>query len=247
MISWRPRGEEHAEAVKDTEAAERAIRLRKSRTTLFPVACPTVNSLLVLSDTTAVLYCANDEQVEFYLHNRLNGSLRPFSHYLRTLLPDRITPEACSSVFLNDLVPAPARQRFAAVYSQLPMVRIFDSRGECLATSLLDSHREQRFTVKEGRVVTSASVQYYLAAAANDRYICALYLGERPERMREIPMEEARMEIHVWNWEGEPVAAYRPDRLITQLALDDEDILYAVSPLDENRIYTCRIGGGNDN
>lgn len=240
-------GEEHAGAVKDTEAAERAIRLRKSRTTLFPVACPTVNSLLVLSDTTAVLYCANDEQVEFYLHNRLNGSLRPFSHYLRTLLPDGITPEACSSVFLNDLVPAPARQRFAAVYSQLPMVRIFDSRGECLATSLLDSHREQRFTVKEGRVVTSASVQYYLAAAANDRYICALYLGERPERMREIPMEEARMEIHVWNWEGEPVAAYRPDRLITQLALDDEDILYAVSPLDENRIYTCRIGGGNDN
>ena len=53
------------------------------------------------------------------------------------------------------------------------MVRIFNSRGECLATSLLDSHREQRFTVREGRVVTSASVQYYLAAAANDRYICA--------------------------------------------------------------------------
>lgn len=234
-----------AEAEEGAEAAENAIRLRKSRTTRFPAAGPAVNSLLVLSDTTAVLYCANDEQVEFYFHDRRDGSLRPFSHYLRTLLPDGISPEACSSVFLNDLVPAPARQRFAAVYSQLPMVRIFDSGGECLATSLLDSHRDQRFTVKEGRVVTSASVQYYLAAAANDRYICALYLGKRPERMREIPMEEARMEIHVWNWEGEPVAAYRPDRLITQLALDDEDILYAVSPLDENRIFTCRIGGGD--
>lgn len=232
-----------AAEAQETEGRKRAIRLRKSRTTPLPAACPAVNSLLVLSDTTAVLYCANDEQVEFYLHDRRDGSLRPFSHYLRTLLPDGISPEACSSVFLNDLVPAPARQRFAAVYSQLPMVRIFDSGGECLATSLLDSRREQRFTVKEGRVVTSASVQYYLAAAANDRYICALYLGERPERMRDIPMEEARMEIHVWNWEGEPVAAYRPDRLITQLTLDDEDILYAVSPLDENRIFTCRIGG----
>ena len=67
-----------AEAEEGAEAAENAIRLRKSRTTRFPAAGPAVNSLLVLSDTTAVLYCANDEEVEFYFHDRRDGSLRPF-------------------------------------------------------------------------------------------------------------------------------------------------------------------------
>lgn len=227
--------------VTDFLVSDGGIQVKKSSSTKMPASCPVANSLLVLSDSTAVLYFENDDDVEFYLHDRTGNSIRPASHYPKSLLPHKMSSAQCGTLFLNDLVLAQSKRRFAAVYSQLPMIRIFDYDGACLATSLLDTRSEQTVTVKDGSVVTSASVQYYLAAAANDSYICALYLGRRPEDMREVAMEDARMEIHVWNWAGEPVATYLPDRLITDLALGDDNTIYALSPLDDSHVFTYKI------
>lgn len=221
--------------------SEGSVRLRKNDHTTFPSKHAIANSLLMVSDSTAVMYINNQDDVEFYMHNRKSGSMRPISSYLKELVAQNPTSEACNSVFMNDLVFNPSTGKFAAVYSQLPMVRVFDNSGKLETTSLLDNWEQQRFEISGDEVKTSSSCQYYLASAANSNYICALYLGKFPAEMENMSMEDARLEIHVWNWAGELVATYLPDSLVMKIAIADDNTIYATSPLDDMHIYSYKL------
>lgn len=221
--------------------SEGSVKLRKSDHTTFPSKHAIANSLLMVSDSTAVMYINNEDDVEFYMHNRKSGSMRPISSYPKELVAQNPTSEACNSVFMNDLVINPSTGKFAAIYSQLPMVRIFDNNGNPETTSLLDNWEEQRFEISGDEVKTSSSCQYYLASAANSNYICALYLGKFPAEMESMSMEDARLEIHVWNWAGELVATYIPDSLVMKIAIADDNTIYATSPLDDMHIYSYKL------
>ena len=221
--------------------SEGSVKLRKSDHTTFPSKHAIANSLLMLSDSTAVMYINNEDDVEFYMHNRKSGSMRPISSYPKELVAQNPTSEACNSVFMNDLVINPSNGKFAAIYSQLPMVRVFDNSGKLETTSLLDNWEQQRFEISGDEVKTSSSCQYYLASAANSNYICALYLGKFPAEMENMSMEDARMEIHVWNWAGELVATYVPDNLVMKIAIADDNTIYATSPLDDMHIYSYKL------
>ena len=221
--------------------SEGSVKLRKSDHTTFPSKHAIANSLLMVSDSTAVMYINNEDDVEFYMHNRKSGSMRPISSYPKELVAQNPTSEACNSVFMNDLVFNPSTRKFAAIYSQLPMVRVFDNSGNLESTSLLDNWEEQRFEISGYEVKTSSSCQYYLASAANSNYICALYLGKFPAEMENMSMEDARLEIHVWNWAGELVATYLPDSLVMKIAIADDNTIYATSPLDDMHIYSYKL------
>lgn len=221
--------------------SEGSVKLRKSDHTTLPSKHAIANSLLMVSDSTAVMYINNQDDVEFYMHNRKSGSIRPISSYPKELVAQNPTSEACNSVFMNDLVFNPSTGKFAAVYSQLPMVRIFDNNGNPETTSLLENWKEQRFEINGNSVKTSSSCQYYLASAANSNYICALYLGKFPAEMEQMSMEDARLEIHVWNWAGELVATYIPDSLVMKIAIAEDNTIYATSPLDDMHIYSYKL------
>ncbi len=221
--------------------SEGSVRLRKNDHTTFPSKHAIANSLLMVSDSTAVMYINNEDDVEFYMHNRKSGSMRPISSYPKELVAQNPTSEACNSVFMNDLVINPSNGKFAAIYSQLPMVRVFDNSGKLETTSLLDNWEQQRFEISGDEVKTSSSCQYYLASAANSNYICALYLGKFPAEMENMSMEDARLEIHVWNWAGELVATYVPDNLVMKIAIADDNTIYATSPLDDMHIYSYKL------
>ena len=221
--------------------SEGSVKLRKNDHTTFPSKHAIANSLLMVSDSTAVMYINNEDDVEFYMHNRKSGSMRPISSYPKELVAQNPTSEACNSVFMNDLVINPSNGKFAAIYSQLPMVRVFDNSGKLESTSLLDNWEQQRFEISGNEVKTSSSCQYYLASAANSNYICALYLGKFPAEMENMSMEDARLEIHVWNWAGELVATYVPDNLVMKIAIADDNTIYATSPLDDMHIYSYKL------
>ena len=221
--------------------SEGSVKLRKNDHTTFPSKHAIANSLLMVSDSTAVMYINNEDDVEFYMHNRKSGSMRPISSYPKELVAQNPTSEACNSVFMNDLVINPSNGKFAAIYSQLPMVRVFDNSGKLETTSLLDNWEQQRFEISGNEVKTSSSCQYYLASAANSNYICALYLGKFLAEMENMSMEDARMEIHVWNWAGELVATYVPDNLVMKIAIADDNTIYATSPLDDMHIYSYKL------
>ena len=220
--------------------SEGSVKLRKNDHTTFPSKHAIANSLLMVSDSTAVMYINNEDDVEFYMHNRKSGSMRPISSYPKELVAQNPTSEACNSVFMNDLVINPSNGKFAAIYSQLPMVRVFDNSGKLETTSLLDNWEQQRFEISGDEVKTSSSCQYYLASAANSNYICALYLGKFPAEMEQMSMEDARLEIHVWNWAGELVATYLPDSLVMKIAIADDNTIYATSPLDDMHSYKLK-------
>lgn len=227
--------------VVDFEQGDGKLLLNKKVSMMYPSDYSSINSLLVLPNDKYVAYAANDEDVEFYLHDMASGTATPLSYYPKQMFGVDASSMACSSIFLNRLNLAPDGERFAAVYGLLPMVKIFDKSGAVRSTSLLNSWREQMFTIKNDAVKTSNSCQYYMAACANNDYICALYLGKRPADMQNMDMEDVRMEIHVWDWTGELEATYLPDKLINNIALAEDNTLYAVSMLDARNLYEYKI------
>lgn len=54
-------------------------------------------------------------------------------------------------------------------------------------------------------------------------------------------MEDARLEIHIWNWEGELVATYLPDELVMKIAIAEDNTIYATSPVDDEHIYSYKL------
>lgn len=217
------------------------LDIKKYNNTGIPVTSAIPNSLLVINDSITVMSIRNEEGVEFYIHNRNSNKLIPISYYMEDIVTADLSSDAYASVFLNDLVLNPSNGYFAAIYSQFPMIRIFDNSGSVKMTSLLDKWHEQSFLTDGTNVKTSSSYQYYLASTANSKYICALYLGKLPSEMKNISMEDARMEIHVWNWEGELVATYIPDCLVLKIAIADDNTIYAISPLDDENIYSYKL------
>lgn len=221
------------------------LDVKKCNNTGIPLPSVIPNSLLVINDSIAVMSIRNEEGVEFYMHNRNSNKLIPISYYMEDIVAADLSSDAYASVFLNDLVLNPANECFAAIYSQFPMIRIFDNSGNIKTTSLLDKWHEQSFLTDGTNVKTSSSYQYYLATTANSKYICGLYLGKLPAEMKNISMEDARMEIHVWNWDGELVATYIPDCLVLKIAISDDNTIYAVSPLDDEHIFSFNLGSNH--
>ena len=64
---------------------------------------------------------------------------------------------------------------------------------------------------------------------------------QRLADMQGVDMADVRMEIHVWNWAGELVATYLPDRLVNYIALAEDNTLYAVSLLDDRNVYKYKL------
>lgn len=216
--------------------------IEKKEIVRLPNRYSAANSLLMLSDSTTIIYMNNNENVEFYIHNRCDKTTKPISYYPKYFVNGgRPSSTVCSTLFLNDLCINTTDNRFAAIYSQLPMVRIFENTGVLRSTSLLKKWREQHFNFNKNEVMTSENIQYYLASCANNNYICGLYLGKSPDDMQDTNMEDVRMELHVWNWDGELVAIYLPDKLINHIALSNDNTLYAVSLLDDKNIYKYKL------
>ena len=163
---------------------------------------------------------------EFSLYDSVNDSLIHLGDY-----PDwyemttKVNPFI---VYLKSCVVHPSKERFAVFYSRFKRFRIFDASMNLLHDINV---RTEPFDVSLDDVAGDKPVYYVGQPYATERYIYSLCSLSHT-------VKHGKSELHVWDWEGNPVACYEFGRKISLFAVSEKyGKIYALDNEIENKIY----------
>lgn len=148
------------------------------------------------------------------------------------------------ALFARIVSVKPDKKFFAVVYDKFPILRIYETRNGKL-------HREIRFDnnqpfpmalIKENpsRNDLDLVVQNYRKIKSTNSYIYALYIGRSTGDIRQKSkvLDDFSNEIHVWNWDGEPVKRIFLDRNIFSFEVSSDDkTLFASSINSRDELF----------
>lgn len=152
-------------------------------------------------------------------------------------------------VFEKVLVVKPDKSLFAAAYGKFPILRIYYSEDGRLKNEVRFENN-QKFPyalIKDDLPETAREkvMQNYWKIDATETYIYALYSGKtHGETSREFQFspDDISNELHVWDWEGNPVMKILLDRKIFSFVISpDDDYLICSSLTSMDKLYKYEI------
>lgn len=191
--------------------------LKVTRVESFLSAGISNNGFYPLADSIYLLQgnLAGDD--EFYLLDKKTNQLTPMGKYPKWIGEDTDAYSApLFFTYIKTCVVSPDKKRFAAFYGYFKRFRIFDSQVRLLHD--VEVNIEPYGTRFRGPEDVNRQPVYYIGQpqAVGD-YIYALCSNANGSGLQ----ATSRSELHVFDWEGHPVACYEFDRRIS---------LFAISP-----------------
>ena len=149
--------------------------------------------------------------------------------------------------FLKRIIPKPDGTKFAALYANFGLVRIYNNHDYSLVKeSVIDYPRTELIKFDQNGLDLSKNYVYYINSYATDNYFYGLYIGLSKDKISELEEYDAGMairpEIHVWDWSGNFVSNLKTDKPINAFAVSKDDhAIYAISPFNEDSIHVYDI------
>ena len=224
-----------------------AIRFEKGKPVFFVekrITLPrpgAINGMAVSIDTSVMYFSSYCQENEFVRVDKEDPAHPiPIGVYPEYISGD-IPAVNIMSVYLKVLSYNPQKQRYAALYNRLPLLRVFDEQGRIIAESILEGWESQRFEAPYF-FPAEDNVRCYLSACSDENYIYGLYSGYTADEVAQMEVEPTniRYSVHVWDWEGRPVADLHPDRLLTNIAVRD-GVLYGINTFVSDTVSTYKL------
>lgn len=155
-------------------------------------------------------------------------------------------------VFAKAIAVKPDATLFAAVYDKFPILRIYSKDGILKNEVRFDNNQsfpEALLQSNPSELSIGKLMQNYRMIRASNRFIYALYIGKTSGEMKmnERGLDDFSNEIHVWDWEGNPVMKILLDRKIfTFDVVADDNYLICTSLNSIDKIYKYSIHGDNN-
>lgn len=141
-------------------------------------------------------------------------------------LKEKVPPEMKNLVFGKIITVKPDKTLFASVYDKFPILRIYNTDGSL--------NKELRFSngqsFPHALIQKSSSqsdfyniMQNYRKIKSTDNYIYALYIGKVNKEIGEEMGDDSSNEIHVWDWQGNPVKKVILDKKIFSFIVTSND------------------------
>jgi len=156
----------------------------------------------------------------------------------------KIDPNLKAIVFAKANAVKPDGTAFACVYDKFPILRIYTNSGELkkeirfnngqsFPYALIDKNPSE-YSLKE------VMQDYRFIKSSND-YIYASYVGKNANELPD-GLHYFSNEIHVWNWDGEPIKRIILDENIFAFEVDSHDnYIIATSLLNINTFYKFNL------
>lgn len=213
-------------------------------------------------DALTVAYPLNETKVlgwnytihenEFLLYNPSDKQFSDFGNGFP--YPGKnLTLEEKHRLFSNkQMTIKPDKQKFATAYMSFPMIRVFNSIDGKLITEFNSPQTHNFPYAMINRNATQDEikelVENYFTITSTDQYIYALYSGKTKNKLYpdlftpNFSPPDFGNEIHVWDWEGNPVKKISLDQMIFSfdVCLKDSTIL-AISVNDPDKIMVFGI------
>lgn len=110
------------------------------------------------------------------------------------------------------------------MFNQINIIDLVDYSKKAITIS------NKNTWVSEEELDMDEPVLYYSAITADDNYIYALYSNQK---IRSFRKEEVNSSIHVFDWQGFPIAQLIPDQCIYSLAIDKNNTLWGLTLNEE--------------
>lgn len=137
--------------------------------------------------------------------------------------------------------------RFAALYDKFPLLRIYDNDGKLISETEYVNHQQSPIGYTNENMSMSdieKTTRNYMRMKTTKKYIYGLYSGKTNKDLIDSGGDGSSCccEVHIWDWDGNPVARFIFNKNVTCFAASHDDsyiVLY--SSLDEGTLYKMDI------
>lgn len=138
----------------------------------------------------------------------------------------QVETEMKNRVFSKVLASHPAGNLLVSIYDKLPLLRIYNAEGEVIAESEFQNHQVAPVAYGKDKlegVDISATTINYLKVKVTDKFIYGLYAGKTHQELNtDLGISDYGNEIHLWDWQGNPVARIFLDRGYSNFAVAND-------------------------
>ena len=196
--------------LKDVLITEQGLRVRKSQR-IFPKGVPS-NGFYPLKDSLYLSLGMIDGKNEFAMIDTKSGDFTPVGAYPDwegIMQSDEFMPFI---VFLKRCAVHPDKKKFAAFYSRFKRFRIYDTDVNLLHDINVRTKPCSTFFYDD----PDKWPVYYLGEPyATQNLIFSLCSNYKTEK-------EGDSELHIWDWEGNPIACYSLGHSISVMTIDEQ-------------------------
>ena len=157
----------------------------------------------------------------------------------------KIEPLYKNVIFAKANIVKPDMTKFASAYDKFPILRIFDLNGNIIREIRYNNNQSfpnALINENPSQADVDEVMQNYRMIKSTDQYIYALYIGKK-EREIERGLNDFSNEIHIWDWDGNPVKRILLDKKIFTFDVNKEDdylICCSLESLDRFYKYSLK-------
>ncbi len=141
-------------------------------------------------------------------------------------------------IYVKQTTSSPDGEKLVVFYTYFNRLRIYDNNGELQKSINLNDVKVRRFSV-ENRA--NNPLIFFAQPVATDRFIYSLRLNVSEEELIQSP-NDYKTELLIWDWNGNPKAQCKLDRLITSFAISEKHKkIYGVSLMGGNEIFVYNL------
>ncbi|GHT49421.1 hypothetical protein FACS189474_3260 [Bacteroidia bacterium] len=193
------------------------------------------NGFYPLADSIYLTFGNIGDLNEYGLYDKKKGTTTKTGNYPKWTTINTKEPYQLFVTYLKTCVVRPDGKRFASFYGRFKRMRLYDNS----ATLLHDIDvRIEPYSKDIEEDVKNQAVYYIGQPQVSGNYIyalCSNFQGNNPEAPN-------TCELHVWNWDGEPVACYKFDRKISLIALSEKyGKIFALDRSIDDELYIYDI------
>lgn len=214
---------------KEVEIADKSLKVKTSKQ-IFGRGMSS-NGFYPLWDGRYVTLTQPDSEMEFAIYDMDNGEFctveSKYPHW------QEISKEIPAFMaYIKTCVSHPDGKRFAAFYSRFKRWRLYDESMNMMA----DVDVQVEPCKADIELDPSEQPVYYIGQPyATNKYIYALCSNRNTEK-------DGRSELHIWDWEGNPVACYTFDRKLSLIAVSEKyGKIYGIDNQTEDLLFMYKL------
>jgi len=123
------------------------------------------------------------------------------------------------------------------MYTYFKYFKIFDINSKISKSfNFIDQPAQNFKKIDNINVSTENAYLYYTKVSTTNNYIYGLCYEKKRDLMNKHP-EKCIPEVHVFNWNGKPIAILKLDQTINTFCVVGDTTIFAINPFIDNLIF----------
>lgn len=185
-------------------------------------------------------------ETEYVCYNIKTKAITKFGDFPETDLATN-RPEKQNILYSKTIINKEDNSKFAALYDKIPLLRIYNKEGKLLKELVLINGQKSPsayFEEQPNQTQLNDMMINYLKIKATNNFIYGMYAGKTHGELKTSERRNADygLEIHVWDWDGNPVACYKLPKAIAGFTVSKDDkYICCSSMLEDNKLFRFNL------